>query len=258
MSDIPASDLATVNNPIPTTPGPDFHVRQYLHGRFNFHAKSGRIFNPDVWTDWSEEEIAEVVRCVAKDFLDAEGAGYDWLSAAERAEFLIAGLYNEVASDSGNWPAPLMRVNFYDPFFEEGIELDMGPPLDIEMDPIPGVEAPPAPTDSVRSQASLRLRPTGNAMLAADKALVEGVKQLSAFFDNQGRLPLIMTGGILTLWKGLQVSHQVRAGAIWRGIHNPGKPEVRMGDMQVLYGRSSARIHEAARENPDAAQLFLS
>lgn len=256
-TDLSSSNLTITGNPIPVTPGADYHVRQYLHGRFDVHAQQGKLFNPDVWSDWSEEEIAEVVRCVARDFLESEGQGFDWVSAATRAEFVIAGLYNEVASDSNNWPAPLMSVNFYDPFFEEGLELRMGPPLDIQMDPLPGMEDLPAPSESSRAQAPLRLSPTGDAMTASDKTLVTGVQQLATFFENEGRLPLIMIGGMLTLWRGLQASHHVRAGAIYRGIHNPGRPEVRTGEMKIEYARSSPRIHEAAAANPDNAVLFL-
>lgn len=256
MSSQPPS-VSIVANPIPVFPGPDFHVRQFLHDTFDRYAARGVLFNPDMWSEWTDAEIAEVVRCAARDYLATEGNGFDWVSAATRAEFVIAGTYNEVASDSNNWPAPFMSINFYDPFFEEGLELQMGPPSDIEMDPIPGMEAIPVPTNSMRSSATLRMPPTGDAMAAADGALVEGVRQLGRFFENNGPLPLKMMGSMLTLWRGLQASHHVRAGAVYRGIHNPDRAEVRTGEMKLVYTRSSPRITAVLKDNPEEANLFL-
>ncbi len=257
-TDLP-SGFAIAANPVPIEPGPDLHVRKFLHATFDAHAQKGRLFNINDWSDWSEAEIAEVVRCVARDYLDGNGNGFDWVSAAERAEFVMAGVYNEVASESGNWPAPVMMVNFYDPFIGEGIELQMGPPLDIEMDPIPGMAPvdPDAVVASSRAQAPLRLSPPGDAMKAVDGALVEGVNQLGTFFANKGRLPLMMVGAMLTLWRGLQASHHVRGGAVYRDIHDPSRPELQRGDMQILFSRSSERINGVIAANPEEATLFL-
>ena len=247
------------SNPVPTHPGPDFHVRSFLHQAFESHAQKGSVFDLNDWSKWSEAEVAGVIRALSHDFLDAHGKGYDWLEAALQAEFVMAGTYHEVAHDAGLSPAPPMNVNFFDPEMGEGIEILMEPPSRMKMDPIPGATIPatPANPNTVRSRSRLLVAPPGNCLEVSDGSLKSGAEQLAEFFVSHSRLSLIMMGACLTIWKGLQVAHTARAGIIFRGIRNTVRPEIPEGEMRLVYARTGPHMIEASQEDPDGASLFL-
>lgn len=245
------------SNPVPIQDGPDYHVRKFLHDAFDRHAAQGKAFDPDDWTHWSEEEVAGTIRALAQDYLAGPGKGYDWMLASQRAELVIAATYHEVAHRAGLSPAPRMYINFFDPFMGEGLEVEMSPPSGLVMDPIPGSAPAPAPTNSQRSRAQLTVEPPEDCLEAVDKALWTGANQLSEFFQTHSRLPLIMMGGMLTLWKALQVAHTPRAGIIFRGLRNPERPEVPEGEMRLVYARSGDHVMAAVNMDPDGANLLL-
>lgn len=253
MNDAPS---ASPVNPINLDPGVDLNIRTHLHGVFEAH-KHEPGFSLDNWKTWTEIEQAAAIRELAKDYLEAHGRGFDWVSAGQQAEFVLAGTFHEVAFRAGIQPAPSLYLNFFDPFIGEGLELRMEPPSDISMDPIPGAPVAVSSDESRRSRAVLMVAPPGDALKAVDQALLTGLNQLSEFFQATHQLPLIFMGAALTIWKGLQVSHHVRAGAVFRGIHNPNDPQVPNGSMQILYARSSPQLIDIVNANPVDATLLL-
>lgn len=243
-------------NPISLDPGIDLNIRTHLHGVFEAH-KNEPGFSLDNWTTWTEAEQAGAIRALANDYLEAHGRGFDWVTAGQQAEFVLAGTFHEVAFRSGVQPAPPLNLNFFDPFMGEGLELRMEPPSDIPMDPVPGSPVALAPQESQRARAVLMVAPPGDALKAVDKALTTGLTQMSEFFQATHQLPLIFMGAALTIWKAMQMSHHVRAGAVFRGIRNPNDPTVPEGSMRVLYARSSPQLLEIINANPAESTLFL-
>lgn len=243
-------------NPISLDPGVDLNVRTYLHGLFEAH-RNEPGFTLDDWKGWTEAEQAGAIRALAQDYLEGPGQGFDWIAAAEQAEFVLAATYYEVAHAAQLNPAPRLYLNFFDPFIGEGLELSMEPPSDIAMDPVPGAPAPTASNESRRARAVLMVAPSGDALKAVDLALVTGLRQLSDFFQATHRLPLMFMGAALTIWKALQVSHHVRAGAIFREITNPEIPSQPPGSMRIVYARSSPRVMDVVTANPVEATLYL-
>lgn len=246
----------TASNPMSLEPGVDLHTRTFLHNLFEAHRNTPG-FNLDDWKDWTEAEQAGVIRALAQDYLDGHGRGHDWVSAGYQAEFVLASTYYEIAHNAQLSPAPVLNLNFYDPYMEEGFELQLAPPSDIAMDPVPGMAPAAGPLNSQRARAPLMLAPAGNCLEAVDLALVTGLRQLSEFFQATHRLPLMFMGAALTLWKSLQVSHHVRAGALFREITNPNLPTMPSGDMRILYARAGDHVRQAVDANPVEANLFL-
>lgn len=253
MSEAPS---ASPNNPISLEPGVDLNIRTYLHGLFEAH-HSEPGFTLDDWKGWSDAEQAGAIRALAQDYLEGAGGGFDWVSAGQQAEFMLAATYHEVAYSVGIQPPPRLYLNFFDPFIGEGFELQMEAPSDIPMDPVPGAPVAEAPTDSRRARAVLMIPPSGDALKAVDMALVTGLRQFSEFFTATHRLPLMFMGAALTLWKALQVSHHVRAGAVFRGITNPQMPSLPEGSMRIVYARSGPRIVDVVAANPADSTLYL-
>lgn len=245
------------SNPIPTHSGPDFHVRSFLHQAFEARSQRGEAFDVNNWSGWAPAEVAGVIRALAHDFLDAHGKGWDWLSAAFQAEFMMAATYHEVAFDAGISPAPPMHVNFFDPDMGEGVEVLMEPPSKMKMDPLPGAEPPRVNTNTVRSRSRLIVAPPGHCLEVSDASLKAGADQLAEFFQSHSRLSLIMMGSCLTIWKGLQVSHTARAGIIFRGIRNTVRSEVPEGEMRLVYSRTGPHMIDASQQDPDGSTLFL-
>lgn len=245
-----------IPNPISLDAGPDLNVRTFLHDWFEQNRETAG-FSLEDWKDWPDSAVAGVVRALALDYLEGHGSGFDWVTASYQAEFFLAGTYHEVAFDAAIDPAPRLTLNFYDPYLREGLELQMEPPSDIAMDPVPGLPAPPSPTESRRARSPLMVPPAGNAQQAVDQALVTGARQLSEFFQVTNRLPLQFMGAALTLWRGLQASHHIRGGAVYRGIRNPSRPVVPEGSMRLVYARTGDHIMAAVAANPAEASLFL-
>lgn len=245
----------TDSNPISLANGPDQHIRTFLHGLFERN-RSNAAFSLEDWGAWEGEDVAGAIRALANDYLATHGAGFDWVTAGHEAEFVLAAVFHEVAHSAGIVPAPRLYLNFFDPFMGEGFELEAVPPSDIVMDPLPG--APVASTsDSQRVRALLMVPPGGDATKAASPALVAGARQLSEFFEVTNRLPLMFMGAALTMWRGLQASHHVRAASIYREIRNTDRPEIPVGSMRLLYARTGDKVMAAAQANPQDINLFI-
>lgn len=244
-------------NPISVEPGPDANIRRFLHDRFEFHRSLGSFFDVNDWSKWTETEIADAVKVLSLDYLEGPGQGFDWVSAGYQAEFIMAVTFHQVACRANLFPAPRFYLNFFDPFMNEGLEVEMVNPTDTAMDPLPGMPQTLPPTESRRARAPLMVPPPKDAGLAADGALVEGVKQLSKFFVTTSNLPLLMMGAALTLWRSLQVSHQIRGGAVFRGIQDSAAPEIPVGAMRITYARTGAHVDAAVLGYPTESTLFL-
>ena len=249
--------VSSTTNPISISPGPDLHIRTFLHSAFARNASAGRAFDLDNWSGWTKKEVAQAIRALAKDYLDQHGASYDWLAASFQAEVVMAATFHVVAHEAGIVPAPRMYLNFFDPDMGEGFELIMEPPLELKVDPLPGMPVPAANTQSQRVRARLQVAPPGDCLNASDECLWTGVNQLRDFFETHSRLPLIMMGACLTVWKGFQVSHHVRGGAHFRGIKNTSKPHIPEGEMRLVTSRTGQHLMDAVDADPDGAAFML-
>ena len=247
--------MNTSPNPLSLSNGPDQHIRSFLHGLFE-RSRANPSFSLDDWGAWESEDVAGAIRALSKDYLETHGSGFDWVTAGHEAEFVLTSTFHEVAHASGIVPAPRLYLNFFDPFMGEGFEMETMPVSDIPMDPVPG-STMTNPTDSERARSPLMVQPAGDATAAASPALVAGARQLAEFFETTNRLPLMFMGAALTMWRGLQASHHVRAGSVYRQITNPNKPDLPAGDMRIVYARTGDRVMAAAQANPNEVSLFL-
>lgn len=255
--DIAAPALSAIN-PFEINPGPDLNIRTYMHDLFEAYRAQGEVLETLDWRKWKESEAAGAVRAIAQDFLEAHGRGFDWVSAAYGAEFVMAATLHDLAHRAGLSPAPRFYLNFYDPFMREGLEIEMMPPaVGVAMDPLPGQAAAPKNDESQRARAQLMVAPAGDALKVVDQALITGLTQVSTFFENFGQLPLVFMGASLAMWKGLQASHHVRAGTIYRGIKNPEDPSLPIGDMRIVYVRSGEVVKAAIDAEPSKVDFFL-
>lgn len=246
------------SNPISISPGPDLHIRTFLHRAFARHAQKGHSFDLDNWSKWSKQEVAQSIRALARDYLEMHGSGHDWVTASFQAEIVMAATYHVVAYEADIQPAPRMHLNFFDSSMGEGFELVMEPPLELKVDPIPGAPAAQDQKDqSHRVRAKMMIQPTGNCLDASDECLWTGANQLRDFFETHSRLPLVMMGACLTVWKGFQVSHLIRGGAIYRGIRNMDKPDIPAGEMRLVYSRTGQHLVDAVEADPESAAFLL-
>ncbi len=249
--------VSSAPNPISLDPGPDMNIRQFLHAAFERNARAGRVFDVNSWAKWTQTEVTGAIRALAQDYLAQHGAGHDWVSASFQAEVVLAATYHVVAYEAGIQPAPRMYLNFFDERMKEGFEFVMEPPLELKVDPLPGTPPPPKNDQSQRVRARLMVAPPRDCLKATDECLWTGVNQLREFFQTQSRLPLIMMAACLVVWKGFQVSHQIRGASILRGIRNTDKPLIPEGEMRLVMSRLGDHIEKGISEDPESATILL-
>lgn len=249
------TDARAQSNPFSPAPGPELNVRTHLHGLFEANVnKPG--WSPDFWDAWTDQEVADTIRAVARDYQADHGRGFDVMSAAAHAEFVFSSLYNDLTLGASDDLPPLV-VNFYDPIVDEGFELVASRPSTVRLSPVPGAAPTPVNENSARARASMDLPPAFDAHFSHPAALLQGAVGISEYIGAKNRFPLQMMGACLAMWRGLQVSHTVRAGAIYRGIHDPKQPDRPKGDVRLVYGRGGDYVLRALEADPAGGQFFL-
>jgi len=258
MDPLPGSEAVSkviTGNPFTKAPGQDVNIRSFMFDLYE-RSKDEAGFNLDDVRTWKQEDSKAAVLALAQDYLITHGNGFDWASAAEKAEMFCAGMYHELVYRANLPTTPQLHINFYDGFKDEGFELVLNRPMASLMDPLPGMNMDDQSV-SRRRRASLLVAPSFDALTVHEKALEQSFSQIGQFFDNHGRLALQFTAAFIVLWKGLQVCHVVRSGAVYRGIRNTEIPDMPSGDMRLVFARTGERITQLSKQDPDSLVLSL-
>lgn len=203
------------------------------------------------WDDWSPKETATFVRHIAHDYLDDHGFGHDWQEAGRKAEFILAGVYNDVLHV--RFPGVAhghdhdVRLRMEAPGFSEAFEVLLQRPTEHLLPPLTlsGLGLARLPQGSVVGQATARAPARSDALTVPDESVLRVLDQLVAFFGQKDRFMLMMAAALWVRWKGLQVGQVIQGGAVYRDIKNESFPHHPASGVRVVYARIGPDVSPA-------------
>lgn len=213
-------------------------------------------WNGDV-SAWTDEDVASLVRAIAKDYLADFGEGYKWGPAGHQAAFMLCSLYYDL--HEGQMPPWHLSLA---PEGIEGFDVSLRISRQMTLPPVPTLEGAGAmqvnsPDHSVMVASVARQAADFDALGLPAILLAQSTRQFIALTGLTDRRGVILSAALFTLWKACQFSGVVKGGAIFRNIQNPNQPEQPAQSVRLNFERTGPAAAAALLASVDGGAYLL-
>lgn len=209
-------------------------------------------------SDWSDEDVAGMLRSIAQDYLTDFGLGEHWHLVAQQAAFMLASLYYDLHEDPAtpSWEVTVAPENL------EGFSVSLVYSNQRKMPPVPSLSGAGASQvglipQSLMGASAARLLPPFDVFALPDVILARVAHQLIKSTGLKDRRPVMLAAAVLTLWRACQVTGVVTGGALFKQLRSPHLPDRSTQSVRVGFRRQSPAADQACSQSPDGGAFLL-